>query len=379
MPPRWRCQNLLTSRRRKPPHEIRSRDLGIDFRSAATRSVVLDNHTSQRLATFVRFWWVNQNQTYRQETEGGYLWAPKRNRDGGFNAYYEFMREIAPGDLIFSFAYTWIRQVGIAEDYCIESPQPVEFGHAGRAWNNIGWRVRVRFFALDNPIRPKDHIVAIAALLPARYAPLRVDGGGNQIYLASIPDQMAHVLGGLIGRQFRELVEIAASVPVDEKSRAVVGDLGTSQWEEHLVEEVTAAPNLTATERKAIIQARVGQGIFRENVFRIEKRCRLTGVSEPTHLRASHSKPWRTSDTAERLNGENGLLLTPTIDHLFDRGFISFEDQGELLISPVANPDSLKRMGVLCDRVVNVGGFTTGQRHFLNYHRDNVFLARHSH
>lgn len=326
----------------------------------------------------MRYWWVNQNQTYRQETEGGYLWAPKRNRDGGFNAYYEFMREIAPGDLIFSFADTWIRKVGIAEDYCIESPQPEEFGHVGRAWNNIGWRVRVRFFTLDNPIRPKDRIAAIAPLLPARYAPLRADGGGNQIYLASIPDQMAEVLGGLIGRQFVELVGIAGFVPVDEKSRAVVGDLETSQWEEYLVEEVAAAPGLTVTERKAIIQARVGQGIFRENVFRIEKCCRLTGVTEPTHLRASHSKPWRTSDTAERLNGENGLLLTPSIDHLFDRGFISFEDHGELLVSPVANHESLMRMGIPCGRVVKVGGFTAGQRHFLTYHRDNVFLARRS-
>ena len=25
----------------------------------------------------MRFWWVNQNQTYRQEVAGGYLWSPK--------------------------------------------------------------------------------------------------------------------------------------------------------------------------------------------------------------------------------------------------------------------------------------------------------------
>ncbi len=55
----------------------------------------------------------------------------------------------------------------------------------------------------------------------------------------------------------------------------------------------------------------------------LEQRCRITGVDRPEHLRASHSKPWRDSDNAERLDGENGLLLTPSIDHLFDRGFIS--------------------------------------------------------
>jgi hypothetical protein len=53
----------------------------------------------------------------------------------------------------------------------------------------------------------------------------------------------------------------------------------------------------------------------------------------------------------------NGLLLTPTLDHLFDRGFISFENNGELLISPVAHEDSMNKMGIITDRVVNVGGF----------------------
>jgi len=50
----------------------------------------------------------------------------------------------------------------------------------------------------------------------------------------------------------------------------------------------------------------------------------------------------------ERLNGENGLLLTPTVDHLFDRGFISFEDSGVLIVSPVAHVPSLNRMGSDC-------------------------------
>jgi hypothetical protein len=92
-------------------------------------------------------------------------------------------------------------------------------------------------------------------------------------------------------------------------------------------------------------------------------------------LRASHCKPWRDcSNNEERLDGENGLLLTPTIDHLFDRGFISFENSGELIVSPVAHQPSLNRMGVPTDRIVNVGGFTEGQKHFLSYHRDSVLL-----
>ena len=100
------------------------------------------------------------------------------------------------------------------------------------------------------------------------------------------------------------------------------------------------------TEKTQIVLARRGQGIFKENVRKLEKRCRITGVERLEHLRASHIRPWRDSDNQVRLDGENGLLLTPSIDHLFDRGFISFENRGRLLISPVAHMESLRRMGI---------------------------------
>lgn len=106
----------------------------------------------------------------------------------------------------------------------------------------------------------------------------------------------------------------------------------------------------------------------------IEKRCRITRVENPAHLVASHCKPWRDATNEERLDGENGLLLTPSIDHLFDRGFIGFEDSGRLIISPVAHRPSLKKMGIVVDAAVNVGNFTSGQKHFLEFHRQSVLL-----
>jgi putative restriction endonuclease len=54
------------------------------------------------------YWWVNQNQTYRHEVQGGYLWSPNRNVNGARNPFHESMREVAPGDLIFSFMDTRI-------------------------------------------------------------------------------------------------------------------------------------------------------------------------------------------------------------------------------------------------------------------------------
>lgn len=80
----------------------------------------------------MRYWWVNQNQTYRHEFRGGYLWSPKRKSDGSRNAFYESMREVAPGDLVFSFADTRIGAFGIVQSHAYENPKPAEFGSAGR-------------------------------------------------------------------------------------------------------------------------------------------------------------------------------------------------------------------------------------------------------
>ena len=104
--------------------------------------------------------------------------------------------------------------------------------------------------------------------------------------------------------------------------------IGLVEWEEHERHEVQTDSNLPETDRQAIVLARRGQGLFKKRVMRIEHACRITGVNREEHLRASHCKPWRDATNEERLDGENGLLLTPSIDHLFDRGFIAFEDSG---------------------------------------------------
>src|SRR6201997_551727 len=93
----------------------------------------------------MRYWWVNQNQTFRQEIAGGYLWSLKRNANGARNPFYESMREVSPGDLIFSFVDTRIAAIGIAKSYCWECPKPTEFGFAGQNWENIGLACERRF------------------------------------------------------------------------------------------------------------------------------------------------------------------------------------------------------------------------------------------
>jgi putative restriction endonuclease len=316
----------------------------------------------------MRYWWVNQNQTYRHEVQGGYLWSPKRNANGARNPFYESMREVAPGDLILSFMDTRILAVGIAQSYCWESPKPLEFGSSGQNWENVGWRVKVHFTELTNKIRPKDHIDILRPLLPERYSPLQPNGNGLQsVYLTEVPTPLAEVLMGLIGAEVELIARSSdAVIPVS------ADDLDS--WERKLEQGVADDTAIPETDRLAIIRARKGQGLFKERVGQIESRCRITGVENPAHLVASHCKPWRDSTNEERLNGENGLLLTPSIDHLFDRGFIGFENNGKLIISPVAHGPSLQRMGIDVTGIVNVGGFTSGQRQFLDFHRNAVLL-----
>ena len=284
------------------------------------------------------------------------------------------MREISPGDLIFSFVDTRIVSVGIAKSYCWECPKPQEFGSVGDNWENVGWRVNVSFSRLLNRIRPKDHIKILRSVLPDRYSPLQTNGNGLQsIYLTELSQDFAEVLGGLIGDEVRAIVAAADVRVAFENGQVVTGD-DLDTWEGKLEQQIEADASVKVTEREAIVRARRGQGLFKQRVMRIESHCRITGVKNTAYLLASHCKPWRDSTNEERLNGENGLLLTASIDFLFDRGFIGFEDSGDVILSPVAHRPSLQRMGVATDRTVNVGGFTEGQQDFLNFHRNSVLL-----
>ena len=149
-------------------------------------------------------------------------------------------------------------------------------------------------------------------------------------------------------------------------------DTLAEQAGEYLVDRVKQDIQIPETTRLAIVKARIGQGIFREEVAKVERHCRLTGVEDRDHLVASHIKPWKDSDNRERLSGNNGLMLTPTPDHLFDKGFISFADDGRLLYATRVNRAALAKMKIP-EEGFSAGRFSADQVDFLKYHRDYVF------
>jgi hypothetical protein len=294
------------------------------------------------------------------EVGGGYLWSPKVNANGRRNRFYDAMTEAAPGDVVFSFCDTHIKAVGIVIGTCQSSPKPTEFGAAGEYWANEGWYLPVRFTELSRPIRPKDHMNTLAATLPEKYSPLQDNGNGNQgVYLAPVPTAMASELYRLLNGQVEAVI---LAYPLDD-------DLAADAAEKAIREDVA----IPVTEREQLVKARVGQGLYRSRVELIEAGCRLTGVTDRRFLRASHIKPWSKSDSREKLDGNNGLLLAPHIDHLFDKGFISFEDDGRLLTSD-ALPRSVQDAWSLSPLFTSKS-FTASQAMYLAYHREYVFSS----
>jgi putative restriction endonuclease len=128
----------------------------------------------------MRYWWVNQNQTYLQEFRGNFMWSPKTNANGARNPFYETMRSVVVGDIVFSFRDTRIQAIGIVTGTAQTAPKP-DFGGVGLNWSEEGWFVPVYYSAFDAPIRPKDHIGILRAFLPPKYSPLQTSGDGLQI------------------------------------------------------------------------------------------------------------------------------------------------------------------------------------------------------
>jgi hypothetical protein len=303
----------------------------------------------------MRYWWVNQNKTYRHEIDGGYLWAPQ---SGVW--HHEILTQLRPGDLVFSFRDTYITAIGVVQREAEVMIKP-DFGGQGDNWVDLGWCVPTEFVELANLVKPSELMNLIDPLLPDKYSPIQAGTGrGNQIYLTEIPPRLGDLLFELSREDFSYLQdELAPSVD--------------SELEDSIQYEILAKGIQGDLEKVQITKARRGQGIFRTNVRLIEHRCRLTGVENIKHLRASHIKPWKASDDSEKIDGSNGLLLSPHVDHLFDRGFITFKNTGDLIISKELNPTVLNQWSL--SSIENVGAFNPRQAAFMEFHRDVVFKA----
>ncbi|WP_375777829.1 HNH endonuclease [Bradyrhizobium sp. ma5] len=139
------------------------------------------------------------------------------------------------------------------------------------------------------------------------------------------------------------------------------------------VEGLINEGKLKPTTRKALIDARLGQGEFRR---RLEERwgraCAVTRCTTPELLRASHIKPWRSSSNKERLDPANGLLLTVHLDALFDAGLITFNDAGIMVSSSKLTDDGDPKLHV--NGKIDLSQSEEAKK-YLRYHRESVFRS----
>ena len=148
----------------------------------------------------MRYWWANQKHTYDAEVLGGFLWCRQRRVDGSRNPFYENMRMVSPGDVIFAYRNAEIRAIGIALSRAREAGPPAAAIAPGAASDVLGWLLDVAWLELKRPLHPGLYMGILTPLLPELHAPLTLTGKGLQGgRLLEIPDRLARALLQLAG------------------------------------------------------------------------------------------------------------------------------------------------------------------------------------
>ena len=164
----------------------------------------------------------------------------------------------------------------------------------------------------------------------------------------------------------QELADALGEIGWAEPSQNSNPIFDIAQAEDELDEEESA------TVRHAIVLSRVGQGLFREKLLQYwTSSCAVTGITVTEALRASHIKPWSRSSNQERMDQFNGLLLTGTLDLLFDAGLISFDNSGKMLISDALSTQDRKMLGL--SESMKLRQIESRHLPYLTFHRNNVF------
>ena len=168
-----------------------------------------------------------------------------------------------------------------------------------------------------------------------------------------ISNRISHILTHWRLKKFAEDVRGHHNKPSDPYRLTELGKREAAKLHTdlpHLIGDLKVLikhPSLDATERDQLIQARLGQGPFRDDVLaRAGNKCAVTGSTVLQAIRASHIKPWRDCDHKERLDPNNGLALTGTLDALFDAHLITFQDDGAMQVSPSITDDEQKILGL---------------------------------
>ncbi len=187
----------------------------------------------------------------------------------------------------------------------------------------------------------------------------------NSDHIASFDDQTLLRIGNI--------TEEGGLIYAEVLGKSDVEDALKNKLAQSAIDDIAAIKNSASeTTRRALVDARLGQGKFRSDVLRIwDYGCAVTGVCLSAAIRASHIKPWRESNNRERLDPCNGLPLLATLDCLFDNGYIAFDRSHRIVLStliPAVDRGRLSLDGLrLCKRPPKETAL------YLRDHRERVF------
>lgn len=263
------------------------------------------------------YFWVNQGQTFKLEYQFECLWAPIVDKNGRSIHHWDTMNELKPGDIIINYSKSKVVGYCVAQKVAYNYQKPEEFkGHLN--WGAEGRLCEVKYYLFENPIEKSLIFNRIKDINSSSYSPFNIKGNVNQGYLYKITKEEFDVILDLANLK---LESINADVLTDDIS--------------------------VETETLAIGKRRIGQGKYRRDVIKLwDGKCAITGTSIQEVLIASHIVPWKDSNSLEKTDEHNSILLSALYDKLFDKYLISFDDIGRVLINSKINKEEKDSLSI---------------------------------
>lgn len=161
-----------------------------------------------------------------------------------------------------------------------------------------------------------------------------------------------------------------STIPLSEKAYLKIIEL--TETFDIKKENIEYSPfqELNKFEKESIVKIRIGQSSFKQNLINLYGKCCICGLKHPNFLIASHIKPWSMSSDTEKLDKYNGLLLCPHHDSLFDKGYISFDNEGKIMISKNLSKMDKILLNIRDDMFIKM---QENNQVYMKWHREHIF------
>lgn len=295
----------------------------------------------------MNFYWVNLGDSHKEVKEYNFLWAPSHTETSRgtktINAGWKHVPNVSKGDIVICYLKGKIIYIAIVKKDAYASPRPEN--RTFDKWKKEGFKIEVDLEILPVPVEMDEVRDEISTLYNDRCDPKLLDKNNKvaERYLIALPQAAGIFLLDTLG-------EVAINI-------------------QERLPKSNSKQDQSPTTKESIIKARIGQGKFREEVLKLwGNTCPVTNVDLPELLIASHILSWQLSNDVEKLDKHNGLPLSPSIDKLFDKGFISFSDHGDMLMGKNITNEILQKLGINLD--TKIIGLKNEHLKYLKRHRE---------